>query len=66
MGSFKPQYVRTPVKKQNLLETRNNNNHGELTWMRDSQETRENLLSSQMSTINRQKYSSRWTGNLLN
>jgi hypothetical protein len=66
MGSMKPQYLRTPIKNQNLLETRHNNNHGELTWVRDSQETREDLMATQMSTINRQKYSSRWTGNLLN
>lgn len=66
MGSMKPHYKRTPIKNQNLLETRHNNNHGELTWIRDSQETREDLMSRQMSKFNQQKYSSRWTGNLLN
>jgi hypothetical protein len=64
MGSFKPQYNRTPVKIPNLLETTHNNNHGELTWLRDSQETREDLLASQMNRNNKNKYSSRWTGNI--
>ena len=65
MGSFKPQYLRTPIKKTNLLETKNDTNHGQLTWIRDSQETREDLIALQMSKMNQQKYSSRWNGNLI-
>ena len=63
MGSMKPQYNRTPIKIPNLLETKNDNNHGELTWMRDSLETREDLIASQMNRNNQRKYSSRWSGN---
>ena len=60
---MKPQYNRTPIKIPNLLETKNDNNHGELTWMRDSLETREDLIASQMNRNNQRKYSSRWSGN---
>jgi hypothetical protein len=63
MGSMKPQYIRVPVKHIDLLDTKSNNS-GQLTWMRDSLESREDLLSFQMSKNNREKYSSRWTGKL--
>jgi hypothetical protein len=64
MGGMKPDYSRTPVKIPDLLETKHDNNHGELTWIRDSQESREDLLSLQMNRNNQRKYSSRWTGNI--
>ena len=63
MGSMKPQYIRVPIVHTNFLDTKSNNS-GQLTWIRDSNESREDLLSFQMSKNNREKYSSRWTGKL--
>jgi hypothetical protein len=64
MGSMKPQYIRTPIIKTNLLDTKNNNYKDVgLSWMRDSHETREDLLSFKMGKYNEQRYEPRWTGN---
>lgn len=63
MGSMKPQYIRVPIVHTNFLDTKSNNS-GQLSWIRDSNESREDLLSFQMSKNNREKYSSRWTGKL--
>ena len=64
MGSMKPQYIRTPIIKTNLLDTKNNNYKDVgLSWIRDSHESREDLLSFKMSKYNEQRYEPRWTGN---
>lgn len=60
MGSVKPQYPREPVINTNVMITENDPNHGQLTWMRDSLEYREDLMAAQMSKMNQQKYSARW------
>jgi hypothetical protein len=47
MGSYKPEYKR--VQKEN-------NNKGQLTWIQDSCEWREDLMSRQQRKFNQSKY----------
>jgi hypothetical protein len=63
MDGMNPQYIRTPVIKTDLLDTKNNKTN-QLSWIRDSLESREDLINLQQQKYNKQKYSSRWTGNL--
>lgn len=62
MDSYKPYYYREPANKVNVYKTNSNSpdKYNELTWIRDSQESREDLMSKQMDLTNRTKYSSRW------
>jgi len=63
MGGIKPEYPRE-VTHPNLLEHEECNNHGySLSWIRDSQHHREDILSSQMAKINQQRWMPRWTNN---
>ena len=75
MGAMKPQYDRIQQNKCNissehLTETTNSTNSistcnkGEeycLSWMKDSQNHREDLLARQMRKRNEQRYAPRWT-----
>ena len=64
MGAMKPEYNRTPVINTKLLDTKHNNYKDVgLSWLRDSQESREDLLSLQMRKHNQQRYETRWSGN---
>lgn len=66
MGAIKPQYSRIPVIKTDLLDTKHNNYKDVgLSWMRDSLESREDLIALQMRKHNEQRYEPRWTGKLL-
>jgi hypothetical protein len=58
MGAFKPRYERVPVKCNNPLDTKKNIYDGELSWIQDSGEHRQDLMSHQMSKQNQQKWSS--------
>ena len=60
MGAIKPEYIRTPLNHHDRFESRDNYD-GTLSWIADSQEYRENLMASQMSKFNEQKWTSRWT-----
>jgi hypothetical protein len=64
MNAVSPYYIRTPLSNYNVLDTKKNN-YGELTWMRDSQEFREDLMTLQYSKINKKRYNPRYTGNKL-
>lgn len=64
MGSYKPQYDRVPVYNDDFLNTNRNNFRGGLSWIEDSQESREDLIALQQRTHNQSKYSTRWTGNI--
>ena len=65
MGAIKPQYNRIPVIKTDLLDTKHNNYKDVgLSWMRDSIESREDLMALQMRKHNEQRYEPRWTGNI--
>lgn len=51
MGSFKPEYTRIQTE---------NNNGGELTWIQDSNEWREDLISRQQRRFNQTVYEPKW------
>ena len=51
MGSFKPEYNRTQYE---------NNNVGQLTWIQDSCEWREDLISRQQRKNNQSEYDPKW------
>jgi len=59
MGSLKPYYCRVPVEHTDVYDTKKYT-PGQLTWMRDSLESREDLIALQMDEQNRKKYSARW------
>ena len=61
MGSFKPQYDRDPLKCDNPLNTTRDNYDGGLSWIQDSQEHRQDLLSRMMRKQNEQRWEPRWT-----
>jgi hypothetical protein len=60
MGGMDPEYNREPLTKRDCLNTKNSNYIGGLSWMEDTTEHREDILSKQMSRQNREKYSARW------
>jgi len=51
MGSFKPEYKRVQYQ---------NNNAGQLTWIQDSCEWREDLISRQQRKTNQSAYDNKW------
>lgn len=51
MDSFKPEYER--IQKEN-------NNVGQLTWIQDSCEWREDLIARQMRKLNQSEYDPKW------
>lgn len=60
MGSMKPQYDRQPLNRFNPIDTKNRVYYGGLSWIEDSCESREDIISRQMRKTNQQKYSARW------
>jgi hypothetical protein len=62
MGAMKPQYDRYPLKYDDLLNTDNTNYEGGLSWIRDSQSHRQDILAKQMRSENQRKWSARWVG----
>ena len=63
MSAIKPEYIRTPLKENNLLDTSKNRSYnGGLSFLSDTTEHREDLMSKQMYKTNKNRYSSRWTG----
>lgn len=60
MGSIKPCYIRETESYDPINDVDND----ELSWIRDSQYHREDILASQMSVINRRKWEPRWTNNI--
>ena len=60
MGALKPHYERQPLIEVNHLETKRKSRGG-LTWMKDTDAHREDLMSRQMTKINQQRWEPRWT-----
>ena len=60
MNSLKPNYNRVPLKCDNHLNTTRNHYDGELSWMEDTQEFREDLMARQMRKRNQERWNSRW------
>jgi len=61
MGSIKPQYERHLLVKNDPINTPRSSYNGCLSWMEDSQEHREDLLSNQMRKHNQQRWEPRWS-----
>ena len=61
MGGIKPQYYREPLTAANPTTTQNKNYGGELSWIQDSQEHREDIISKQQGPIWQNDWSYRWT-----
>ena len=59
MNSYKNYYYRNPINRVDVYDT-NRYDVNELSWIRDSQETREDLMSKQSDLMNRKKYTARW------
>ena len=60
MGAFKAQYERELFITNDPINTDKKYYKGGLSWIEDSQEHREDLLSKQMSKHNSQRWSPRW------
>jgi hypothetical protein len=62
MGSMKPQYDRYPNEEYDpIRNTCDVKGEYCLSWLKDSQYHREDILSKQMRKINQQRYLPRWT-----
>jgi hypothetical protein len=59
MDSFKPQYERHFLRKD-PVNSANCSYNGCLSWMEDSQEHREDIMSKQMRKHNEQRWQNRW------
>jgi hypothetical protein len=60
MGAMKPQYDREPLKCNDPLNTTKDHYDGGLSWIQDSQEHRQDLLSLQMRKRNQERFEPRW------
>jgi hypothetical protein len=60
MDSIKPHYYRTPMTNRDALNTNNSNYQGCLSFIQDSNEFREDIISKQMSRNNQQRWEPRW------
>lgn len=63
MSSLEPQYKRFTQRENALITKRPKGSYGEsgLSFIHDSQEQREDIISKQMSQINKQRWAPRWT-----
>ena len=61
MGSIKPHYDRIPVEQYNTTKLCGESDKYCLSFMKDTQFHREDILSRQMSKQNSQRYEPRWT-----
>ena len=60
MDSLKPQYNRESLKQNNVLNTQRKSYDGCLSWINDSNNFREDLISKQMRKRNQERYEPRW------
>ena len=56
MGGIKPEYKRVPLKPNVHIGPERDNYEGCLSWIQDSTNHREDMMSLQMSRANREKY----------
>lgn len=68
MGAMKPHYTRVPKDKHDPILGDPCDVAGDycLSWMKDTQNHREDLLARQMSRRNQERYETRWTNNKFN
>lgn len=60
MSAMRPQYDRFPIKNNDHVTSKKTNYQYNLSWMDDSVEQREDIISRQMRKQNEQKWSARW------
>lgn len=60
MGGIKPEYERRPLRQNDPINMDRSSYNGCLSWMEDTQEHREDLLSKQMRKYNQQRWEPRW------
>lgn len=60
MGALLPTYQREPLKNNNPLDTKKDTYEGGLSWIQDSMEHREDLMSRQMGPQLEQRWLPRW------
>jgi len=61
MGGIKPQYERRILTKNDPINMDRSSYNGCLSWIEDTQEHREDLLSKQMRKYNQQRWEPRWS-----
>ncbi len=61
MGAMKPQYTRVPIKDDNPLGPKRDEYDGQYSWMQDSLNYRQDIMSLQQRKSNQQRYIPRWT-----
>ena len=62
MGGTYPEYVRIPVKYENVMKTKNKQYTDSLSFLEQTNENKEDLMNLQMRNINKKRYEPRWTG----
>lgn len=62
MGAMKPQYDRELLKCNNPLNTKNNNYEGGLSFIQDTMNHRQDLMSRQLRKRNQERWAPRWEG----
>lgn len=63
MGGIKPQYTRVPLKQDNVLNTKCRDQRECLSFIQDTQNHRQDIMSMQMRKYNSQRWTPRWTNN---
>ena len=61
MGAFRPQYERYPIDTSDQINSKKCSYNGGLSWIEDSQEHREDIISKQMRKHNEQRWEPRWS-----
>ena len=62
MGGTYPEYVRIPVKYENVIKTKNKQYTDILSFLEQTNENKEDLMNLQMRNMNKKRYEPRWTG----
>jgi hypothetical protein len=62
MGGTYPEYIRIPLKYENVLKTKNKTYADGLSFLEQTNENKEDLMNLQMRNINKKRYEPRWTG----
>ena len=61
MGAIKPYYDRVPVADDPLVGEKRDSYEGGLSWIQDSGNFRQDIMSKQMGLRNRQRWQPRWS-----
>jgi len=60
MGQVRPSYTRYPLKAPDHLNTKKQSYSGCLSWIHDSTNHREDIMSKQMELYNKERWEPRW------